>query len=212
MNKGKLISFEGLDGCGKTTQAQYLVDQLNSLGINTIYLREPGGIVVCEELREVLLRNREGDDDLCSQTELLLFMASRMQLIEKVIKPTLAKGINVVLDRYIDSTLAYQGYACKNLELVYDTVKLFIKDLFPNKTFYLRTPIEFIERSLSNKDKDRMENKGIEYYTDVRAGFEGLSALYYKRIQCIDVTEKDVFRDKIDIHKEILKHTLDLLK
>ena len=106
-NKEKFISFEGIDGCGKSTQARSLIGKLNDNGISTCLVREPGGTPVSEEIRSVLLKNR--GEKMCHRTEALLMTGSRAQLTNDVIIPALEKGEWVVADRYTDSTLAYQG-------------------------------------------------------------------------------------------------------
>ena len=106
-SKGLFITFEGIDGCGKSTQVKLLVDYLNQTGDKTIMVREPGGTKISEEIRDILLNRHL--DDISDRTEALLMTGSRSQLTYEIILPELENGFNVVADRYYDSTLAYQG-------------------------------------------------------------------------------------------------------
>ena len=107
MNKNFFITFEGIDGSGKSTQAKLLVGKLASINLETLFLREPGGTSISEEIRSVLLKNRK--DEMSSRTEALLMCASRAQLTKDIIIPEMKAGKWIVADRYADSTLAYQG-------------------------------------------------------------------------------------------------------
>ena len=107
MTKNHFITFEGIDGSGKSTQAKILVEKLQSLNLETLFLREPGGTSISEEIRSVLLNNRE--DEMSSRSEALLMCASRAQLTKDIISPELKAGKWIIADRYADSTLAYQG-------------------------------------------------------------------------------------------------------
>ena len=107
MTKNHFITFEGIDGSGKSTQAKILVEKLQSLNLKTLFLREPGGTSISEEIRSVLLNNRE--DEMSSRSEALLMCASRAQLTKDIISPELKAGKWIIADRYADSTLAYQG-------------------------------------------------------------------------------------------------------
>ena len=111
MNRGLFITFEGIDGCGKSTQFQMLKEYLETQGVDFIVVREPGGTVIGEKIREILLNKK--NDSMRPLTELLLFEAARAQIAEEVIRPALEKGTCVLCDRFFDSTYAYQGYARK---------------------------------------------------------------------------------------------------
>ena len=110
LNKSHFITFEGIDGCGKSTQAELLIEKLNSVNIETSFVREPGGTKISEEIRAVLLDSRE--EEMSNRTEALLMCASRAQLTKNIIIPELDSGKWVIADRYSDSTLAYQGGCC----------------------------------------------------------------------------------------------------
>ena len=107
ISKGIFISFEGIDGCGKSTQVKLLMDAMNQSGQKTILVREPGGTIISEEIREILLHRHL--EDICDRTEALLMTGSRAQLTYEVIQPNLTAGINVIADSFTASTLAYQG-------------------------------------------------------------------------------------------------------
>ena len=107
LNNAKFITFEGIDGCGKSTQARLLLDYMNKSGVETILVREPGGTNISESVREILLHSSSGQ--MGDRTESLLMTASRAQLTQEVIIPNMDQGKFVIADRYSDSTLAYQG-------------------------------------------------------------------------------------------------------
>ena len=140
MNKGKFITFEGGEACGKTTQVNKLNEYIASLPNSNrfILVREPGGTALGEELRRLIL-NYETDKPT-AMAELMMFFASRCQLVEKVIKPALAEGKIVIADRFYDSTIAYQGEArgLMSAEEILSLTRLIIGDLKPDLTFYLK--------------------------------------------------------------------------
>ncbi|MDD5725121.1 MAG: dTMP kinase, partial [Candidatus Omnitrophica bacterium] len=105
--KNKFITFEGSEGCGKSTQSEMLFSYLKSKGVKAVYLREPGGVKLSEDIRRILL---DPESRISAEAETLLYMASRAQLVEEVIKPALKSGETVVCDRFLDSTIAYQGF------------------------------------------------------------------------------------------------------
>jgi len=109
MKKGLFITFEGSDGSGKSTQLSLLQDYLVKKGVETVSLREPGGVTISEEIRNIVLDNR--NTEMSPVTEMLLYAASRAQLVSQVIKPSLEKGISVICDRFVDSSYVYQGFA-----------------------------------------------------------------------------------------------------
>lgn len=169
------ITFEGIDGSGKSTQIYLLADSLRSLGYTVKVLREPGGNELSESIRNLLLHTNETVEPRC---ELLLFTAARAQLVSRVIKPALAAGELVLCDRYIDSSVAYQGYG---RELPIDEIKsinAFATDnLMPDITFFLDlAPLEALNRADTRFDltcttPDRMEQSGDEFFTRARTGY-----------------------------------------
>lgn len=172
MSRGLFITFEGIDGCGKSTQFNMLKEHLENKGINYIVVREPGGTVIGEKIREILLNKK--NDNMVSRTELLLFEAARAQIVEEKIKPALESGVTVLCDRFFDSSLAYQGYA-RNLGM--ETVKNLnmyaTGGLEPDATFLVNLPIEVaVERRKGRGEADdRMEALGLKFQEDVAKGY-----------------------------------------
>ena len=181
------ISFEGLDGSGKTTQAALLAETLRSQHYIVEFFREPGGTEISERIREILLDKKNlGMNQI---TELFLFSAARAQLVNQVIKPALLDSKIVICDRYVDSTTVYQGFG-RGLRLgavkTINAVATF--GLLPEVTFLIDVPIdEIIERRhTSGVAIDRMESGGREFYEKVREGYLELAKEEPKRIQLID--------------------------
>jgi dTMP kinase len=167
-----LITFEGLDYSGKSTQVQLLSDRLSTQDHHVLVLREPGGTEVGEKIRKLLLD--KANIGLTEASELFLFSASRSQLIQDVIRPALEGGMVVICDRYYDSTTAYQGYGRGIALDVIQTMNRYATDgLTPELTFFLDIPIREIEKRItaSKKNRDRMESSGMEFYERVREGY-----------------------------------------
>ena len=196
-SKGNFITFEGIDGCGKSTQVKMLVEAMNRSNQKTISVREPGGTVISEEIRQILLHNHL--QDICDRTEALLMTGSRAQLTYQLILPKLNAGINVIADRYLDSTLAYQGGG-RNIKIDW-LIKLnefATYDLEPKATFFIDVlPEEAVRRK--SKEKDRIERAGIELQTRVRKAYLELSNRFQERFVIIDGHESID-----DIHGSIL--------
>ena len=184
ISKGKFISFEGIDGCGKSTQVKMLVNAMNKTERNTILVREPGGTIISEEIRQILLHRHISN--ISNRTEALLMTGSRAQLTYEVIMPKLINGQNVIADRFYDSTLAYQGGG-RNLDLDW-LIKLnhfATYDLEPDVTFLIDIlPEEASKRK--SKEGDRIERAGIELQTLVRDTYLELSIRFKERIVVID--------------------------
>ena len=189
--KGKLITFEGGEGCGKSTQVKRLADHLRASGIEVVLTREPGGTRLAELIRSLL--KDESEDPPCDRSELLLFLAARAQLVRNVIRPALAEGKWVVCDRFSDSTFAYQGYG-RGLPL--DVLKL-VNDfacggLKPDLTLLLDVrPEVALERmrrreAATNTTADRIEQAGEGFHKRLRDGFLELAAEDPARIKLID--------------------------
>lgn len=195
--KGKFITFEGIDGCGKSTQVKLLAEYLNQKGKETIQVREPGGTRVSEEIRKILLHLDK--TYICDRTESLLMTGSRAQLTEEVILPNLAAGINVVADRYSDSTLAYQGGG-RNLALDWlEKVNQFAtQNLEPVITFFVDILPEEAARRTKNK-KDRIERAGIEMQIKVRKMYLYLAECNQERIVVLDGHRKE-----FDIRQKVI--------
>ena len=186
--RSRLISFEGIDGSGKSTQINLLSEWLSEKNIEFIIVREPGGTSISEGIRDILLDKQ--NLHLCNESESFLFLSARAQLINEVIKPTLEDGKFVICDRFIDSTLAYQGYGrgldLARLEAMNDMA---IGGCVLGQTFLLDMDIEnSIERRSGDED-DRMESVGIDFIRRVRDGYIQLSTQFSNRITLLDSTE-----------------------
>jgi|TARA_B100001079_G_scaffold160722_1_gene137754 dTMP kinase len=198
-SKGKLITFEGIDGCGKSTQVKKLVEFFNKTKKTAIFVREPGGTQISEEIREILLNRHL--EDISDRTEALLMTGSRSQLTHEIIIPNLNKGLHVVADRYSDSTLAYQGGGRQiDIEWLIRLNQFATYDIEPNVTFYIDVlPEEALKRK--NQEKDRIEMAGIELQSRVRNAYLELAKRFQSRYIIIDG------HDSIDnIHDVIINH------
>ena len=189
---GLFITFEGIDFCGKTTQARKLASYLRRKGYDVLLIREPGGDRISEKIRRVLLN--EKNTAMSELTELLLYEASRSQLTQKVILPALRQKKVVVCDRYYDSTLAYQGYG-RDLDkkMITHLNHVATLGLSPDLTILIDVPVEV---SLRRKDKekrkeDRLEKENIEFHKKIRQGYLKIARLNRRRIKVVDGT-KDV--------------------
>ncbi len=184
ISKGKLITFEGIDGSGKSTQAKKLVNFLNKTKKTAIFVREPGGTTISEEIRDILLNRHL--EDINDRTEALLMTGSRSQLTHEIIIPNLNKGFHVVADRYSDSTLAYQGGGRQiDLDWLINLNKFATYDLDPNVTFFIDVvPEEAYNRK--KQEKDRIEMAGIELQNRVRESYLELANRFQDRYKVID--------------------------
>ena len=197
LNNAKFITFEGIDGCGKSTQARLLLDYMNNSGVETILVREPGGTSISESIREILLH--KSSSQMGDRTESLLMTASRAQLTQEVIVPNMDQGKFVIADRYSDSTLAYQGGG-RNLDIEWliELNNYATFTLLPDITFFVDIrPEEALRRK--NSDKDRIEGEGIELQTRVRKTYQILAERFNDRYVIIDG-----YAEKGDIHEKVL--------
>ncbi|NOX37485.1 MAG: dTMP kinase [Calditrichaeota bacterium] len=166
------ISFEGIDYCGKTTQIQRLVERLKEHGVEVEVVREPGGTIISEKIREILLDRSH--EEMHDRTEILLYAAARSQLVHQKILPLLQKGVSVIADRYYDSTTAYQGYGRGlNIDFVKQLNQFATSGLSPFKTIFLDISPEEAERRRLRKGQtqDRLESGGVAFYRRIREGF-----------------------------------------
>jgi len=198
LNNGKFITFEGIDGCGKSTQARLLLEHMNNSGVETILVREPGGTNISESIREILLHS-SSSGQMGDRTESLLMTASRAQLTQEVIIPNMDQGKFVIADRYSDSTLAYQGGG-RNLdnEWLIELNNYATFTLLPDITFFVDIRPEEALRRLDN-DKDRIEGEGIEFQTRVRKTYHELAERFNDRYVILDG-----YGEKGDIHRMVL--------
>ena len=167
------ITFEGLDFCGKSTQVQLLEKYLNEKGKKVKIIREPGGTPISEKIRDILLDKKHSEMSI--ETELVLFSASRSQLVHEVILPALQKYVYVLSDRFHDSSIAYQAFGRKiDLDFVMNLQKFVIGKAVPNLTFFIDVPIDEIVKRMSKVKKvelDRIESSKIDFYERVRTGY-----------------------------------------
>lgn len=199
-HRGILITFEGCDGGGKTTQLRLLAERLKQTKRAFLALREPGGTDIGETVRSILLQKKHSS--LCAETELLLFEAARAQLVHEVIRPALNEGKIVLCDRFMDSTTAYQGTG-RHLSLkAIDVMNAFATgDVCPNMTFLLDVPPEVnrqrvLQRTFSGLD--RMEGEELSFYERVREGYLRLAEAHPERIVVVDACrDKKVIADFI---------------
>ncbi len=182
------ISFEGLDFCGKTTQSKLLVERLQSHGKEILYLREPGGTLISEKIRDILLDLRHLE--MTPKAELFLFSAARTQLVTQTIRPALAQGKYVVCDRFFDSTTAYQGFG-RNIGLkdVQAINSIAVEGTIPDVTLFISVPLEeLLRRQAIKKGIDRMESSGVQFYEQVLKGFQTIAEAEPQRFVIIDGT------------------------
>ena len=204
---GLFITFEGIDGSGKSTQSQLLYDALNDLGISVIQTREPGGSIGAEIIRSLLV---SGDKDRWSaETEILLFTAARRDHLEKTIQPALTKNQIVICDRFVDSTRVYQGVARADLRQTVDELHSIIIKKEPDITFIIDTdPEKSLTRGLArNSGEDRFEEFGLEFQKKLRNGFSELSKTEKSRCHLINGmrSKEEVSNDILNIVKDYTK-------
>ena len=182
----RFISFEGIDGAGKTTQIELLKKRLEKNNYKVKVFREPGGMDISESLRKIILNK---SFDISSNTEMLLFLAARSELVTKVIYPALEKGYYVICDRYIDSTVADQGFVRKiDIKIINDLNKFVTLGLLPTVTFYLDIPVKTMILRKNKENNDRMENSGLKFFERVRSGYFDLE-LKNNRFVKIDASQ-----------------------
>lgn len=199
--KGLFITFEGPEGSGKSTHSKLLCDYLREKGYKVLHTREPGGTVIGEKLRKILLDPQNKDmSDTC---ELFLYLANRAQIVREVILPALKKGAIVVCDRFLDATAAYQGYGSGlALKLIRYIGRLAIGGIKPDLTILL--DIDTLEGLKRSKRHDRIENKTLSYHRRVRKGYLTLAKEETERIRLIKV-EDGITKTQQLIRKIILK-------
>lgn len=192
MKKGLFITFEGGEACGKSTQVKLLKEYINTLPNKDdfLFVREPGGTPLGEEIRNLILNYTE--DSPTPMTELLLFCASRAQIVQNIIKPALKEGKIVIADRFYDSTIAYQGSA-RNImssENILKLTQMIIGDLKPDLTFYLKlSPEEAFKRKANCPPLDRMELEGLDFHQKVSQGYDYIANLERERFCIIDASK-----------------------
>lgn len=186
--KGKFITFEGCEGVGKSRQTELLKEYLKKRSINFYFTREPGGTGISEKIRDIILDKNNGE--MTAECEALLYAAARAQLLKQEIAPRLSAGELVICDRYIDSSLAYQGYArglgADYVEKINDYA---VKNFTPDYTVFLNLPPELAFMRKGGVDgNDRLELSGIKFHKDVYEGYLAVAKKYQDRFIVIDAS------------------------
>ena len=204
---GYFITFEGPDGSGKTTISTRVQEKLVELGFDAIYTREPGGIDIAEQIRNVILDPKNIAMD--AKTEALLYAAGRRQhLVEKVL-PALAKNQIVICDRFIDSSLAYQGYARKlGIDEVYAINQFAVEGHFPDATIFLNLGYEEgLIRIEDREFKDRLDLETANFHKEVSMGYQVILEKYKHRMKIVDASQSIE-----NVYQDSLAHVLELIK
>ena len=196
-NKGFFITFEGADGCGKTTQINLIDEYLRGKGLKTLLTREPGSRGLGVKIREILL-NYEGE--VAPNCESFLFLADRAQHVDCIIKPALSEGKIVICDRHTDSTLAYQGYGRQlDLNRIKYLNEIAVNGLKPDLTIVIDVSVE-TSMARVGSTKDRMESAGIDFFNRVRQGYLEIAKQEPNRVKVIDSS------DSIEnVHRQVVK-------
>ncbi|MGH7977202.1 MAG: dTMP kinase [Limisphaerales bacterium] len=194
MNKGLFISFEGTEGCGKSTQVELLARRLSVLGHRVRVLREPGGTLIGEEIRHTL-KHSQNNVTMTPEAELLLMNASRAQLVREIIRPALEAGEIVLCDRFYDSTTTYQGYGRQlDLKMVQAVIDVAVGDTKPNLTLLLQIPPEVSAERLRSRQstlpfvRDRFEEADKDFFARVERGFESIADAEPNRVRVLDAS------------------------
>jgi dTMP kinase len=196
---GKLISFEGPEGSGKSTQIAALAKHLHLLGREVLTTREPGGTEIGEQIRNIIVHNSKGDE-MCPETEVFLFAAARAQLVREVIAPALLSGKVVLSDRFLDSSTVYQGIA-RNLgsDPVQQINRFAVGNVMPDLTIIIDVPTEVSLQRIrlrASDIPDRMERENAEFFAKVREGYLLLAKSMPQRFTVIDGTKSEAEVEK----------------
>lgn len=198
MKKGLFITFEGADGCGKTTQMNLLAEYLKKQGREVVLTREPGGKGLGEKIREILLNY---DGEVSDRCESFLFLADRAQNIDTIVNPAVDAGKIVLCDRHTDSSVAYQGYGRGlDIERINMLNNLATNGKKPDITFVFDIDTETSMKRVG-KEKDRMESAGFEFHIKVRNGYLEIAKKEPERIKVIDASKSIE-----EIHQEVLSY------
>ena len=206
MPRSAFISLDGLDGTGKSTQCQMLVEWLTAQKVPVTACADPGGTALGQQLRNILLHGRE--HRIATMTEAMLFMASRAQLVEEVIRPALERGEVVVSDRFLLANVVYQGWAGGlNVDDLWTVGRFVTGGLEPDLTLVFELPAD-VAKARRNREADRMEDRGTEYHEAVIRGFTGEAGVRPQTHRLIDATP-DVDTVQRDARREVARLLAD---
>lgn len=198
--RGKFITFEGIEGCGKSTQAKLLSKYLKNKNKKVLLTREPGGPSISEKIRNILLDNE--NSEMVGRTEVLLYSASRSQHTAEWIIPSLERGLHVICDRYYDSTRAYQGAARKIDRKIIDIITTFASfEQKPDITFLIDLPVKIGLSRIKKNTADRLERESTKFHQKVRDAFLEIAYQEKQRFCIIDGAQS-----KEKIHDDILEN------
>jgi len=201
---GIFISFEGVDGSGKSTQIYKLQNYLEESGYSVVLTREPGGTRIGEKIRTVILD--PDNSEMSAMTEAFLYAASRAQHVEEVIGPAVNAGKIVICDRFVDSSIAYQGYGRNLGESIENINSYAVQNMMPDLTFLMKVKPDIGNDRISNREKDRIELEAQDFHMAVYNGYEELEKRFPDRIKGIDAS-----RSIDEIHDEIVMYIKGLL-
>lgn len=203
MKKGLFITLEGPDGSGKSTQIEHLKQYFEDKEIPCVFTREPGGTAIGEKLREIILDKE--NSEMCDMAETLLYAASRAQHVEQLIKPALQEGKVVVCDRFIDSSIAYQGYGRNMGDSVRIINELTVGECMPDVTFLMELSPKIGKSRINAKSRDRLEREKLEFHNRVYEGYKEIAKFYPQRFVEIDASrDKEAIRDTIFSHLDAI--------
>lgn len=202
--RGKFITFEGCDGCGKSTQLRLFEEYLTKAGIPHIFTREPGGGKISEAIREILLNGK--NSEMTDECEALLYAASRVQHLHDRVEPALAQGKLVICDRYVDSSLAYQAYARGlGVDFITKINAYALEQYLPDITVFIDlTPQEAFLRKHGADENDRLEQAGTAFHERVYEGYKKIAKENPERFVCVNGRQspQEVFEEVLKILKE----------
>ena len=200
VTRGLFITFEGVDGAGKSTQLDYAVNYLRDRKIDLVQTREPGGTILSEQLRDMVLKSTTPLD---SDTEVLLMFAARKEHITRVIRPALESGAIVVCDRFTDATFAYQGGGSGVDPSRIETLEHWVQGtLQPDLTLFFDLPVDVAQKRLSYREKDRFESEALEFHERVRQAYLDRAKKEPARIKVID-SSRSKNQIKVLVQKEL---------
>lgn len=186
--KGHFITFEGSEGSGKSTQMKLLEKYLKQKKCDVMVLREPGGVKISEKIRRILLDDKNKEMNKICET--LLYMAARAQLVEETLIPALKAGKVILCDRFLDSTIVYQGYGCGvDIKTVESIGQFATQDITPDLTFFFDINVNQGMDRIKSRKLDRIEQRSLNYHNKVRKGYQTLAEQHPNRIKTIMVDQ-----------------------